>query len=57
MHQNEGYHATNYLDDLIGVNNVEDGSMAYNCLSELLHNSGLLENSQKACPHATSKWF
>ena len=53
MHEKDGYHATNYLDDLIGVNKPELGSEAYDSLGKLLNDLGLHENVQKACPPAT----
>ena len=53
MHRDDGFSATNYLDDLIGVSGPYDGWEAYSSLGRLLNDLGLLENSLKACPPAT----
>ena len=53
MHANDGYRATNYLDDLIGVNSLDKGWDAYSSLGQLLLDLGLHENFEKACPPAT----
>ena len=55
MHRDDGYNATNYLDDLIGVSDPRDGWEAYDSLGELLSELGLVENLQKACPPATTQ--
>ena len=43
---------TNYLDDLIGVGDI-NGESGYEHLGNLLRELGLLENLEKACPPAT----
>lgn len=53
IHENDGYHGTSYLDDLIGVAPAEIGSEAYESLGDLLKQLGLVENFAKACPPST----
>ena len=53
IHQNAGYSATNYLDDLIGVARVEVSQDAFEHLGQTLCDLGLLENLSKACAPST----
>ena len=55
MHKQDGFSATNYLDDLIGVAHPQSSKAAYMALGELLENLGLEENLSKACEPATSQ--
>ena len=50
MHHGDGFLGTSYLDDLIGVAAASYASEAYDSLGCLLHELGLLENFDKACP-------
>ena len=55
IHKSDGYRATNYLDDLIGVAPPASAQIEYQELGLLLHDLGLEENMPKACPPATSQ--
>ena len=53
IHEKKGYRGRSYLDDLIGVEHIEHGKVAYEALGQLLEELGLLENYAKACPPST----
>ena len=53
MHSEAGYRGTSYLDDLIGVADINTGTEAYENLGQLLAELGLIENYPKACPPST----
>ena len=53
IHQEAGFSATNYLDDLIGVARVEVSQHAFEHLGQTLCDLGLIENLSKACAPST----
>ena len=55
MHKQDGFTATNYLDDLIGVAHPQFSNAAYIALSDLLKELGLEENFGKACAPSTTQ--
>ena len=55
MHTQDGFSATNYLDDLIGVAHPQASNAAYIALGKLLKELGLEENFAKACEPSTTQ--
>ena len=55
MHAQDGFSATNYLDDLIGVAHPRESNAAYVALGELLKELGLEENLAKACEPSSTQ--